>query len=249
MKPRIHITSNAQSLADSVCEWLVQLIHSHCSAHTSPFLLALAGGSTPKRLYQLLAQLPTGAIQWERVILVWGDERNFPKDHAESNFRMVKESLLEQIDIPQQNILAVPNPGALPEVAAQQYEALLRKELTPAENGFPAIDCVLLGIGEDVHTASLFPKTLALRESARWTVANHVPQLNTWRVTLTTPCINSARNVAFLLSGKEKKSALQTLWHGPFDPWLYPAQLIQPTDGQLHFFADQAAIGNVKLPS
>ncbi len=249
MKPEIHITPTAQSLAESVREWLVQLINSHCGAHTSPFTLALAGGSTPKRLYQLLADLPTGVIAWERVVLVWGDERNFPKDHAESNFRLVKESLLEHIDIPQQNILAVPNPGALPEVAAQQYEALLRKELPSGKNGFPEMNCVLLGIGEDVHTASLFPRTMALRESSRWTVANHVPQLNTWRVTLTASCINAAHNVAFLLSGKAKKSALQTVWHGPFDAQVYPAQLIKPTNGQLWFFADQAAVGNLKLPS
>ncbi len=247
MKPKIHITPTAQSLAEFACDWLVNLIEEHCRTHSAPFTLALSGGSTPKRLYQLLAELPVATIDWKRIVLVWGDERNFPKEHADSNFRMVKENLLDHIDIPPENILAVPNPGALPEVAAQQYEALLRKELSPGANGFPVIDCVLLGMGEDVHTASLFPQTMALRESSRWTVANHVPQHNTWRVTLTAPCINSARHVAFLLSGQGKESALQTLWYGPFDPQLYPAQLIQPTDGQLWFLADRAAVGKVEL--
>jgi 6-phosphogluconolactonase len=249
MNTEIHISPNAESLAEFARQWLVDLIQKHCQTHAGPFTCALAGGSTPKRLYQLLSELPDGTIDWRRVVLLWGDERNYPKDHVDSNFRMVKENLLDHIDIPSQNILAVPNPGALPEVAAQQYEALLRRELQPAANGFPVVDCILLGMGEDVHTASLFPNTMALREESRWTVANHVPQLNTWRVTLTPPLINSASHVAFLLSGKEKRNALQTLWHGPTDPLLYPAQLIQPDTGQLWFLVDQAAVNQVKLPN
>jgi 6-phosphogluconolactonase len=248
MNTEIHISPTAESLAEFARQWLVDLIQEHGQTHDTPFTCALAGGSTPKRLYQLLSELPAGTIDWQRVVLLWGDERNFPKDHADSNFRMVKENLLDHIDIPGPNVLAVPNPGALPEVAAQQYEALLRRELKPAANGFPVINCILLGIGEDVHTASLFPHTTALREECRWTVANHVPQLNTWRVTLTPPLINSARHVAFLLSGKEKKNALQTLWHGPADPQLYPAQLVQPETGKLWFLVDQAAVNQVKLP-
>ncbi len=248
MKPEIHISPNGEALAEFARQWLVNLIAKHSQAHSTPFVLALAGGSTPKRLYQLLAELPRDTIDWRQVVLVWGDERNFPKDHVDSNYRMVKESLLDKIDIPLKNILSVPNPGALPEVAAQQYEALLRRELKPSDNGFPNIDCVLLGIGDDVHTASLFPHTMALRERERWSMANHVPQLNTWRMTLTAPLINAARNVAFLISGKAKQAALQTLWHGPNDPQLYPAQLIQPTDGRLWFLVDKAAVGNTVLP-
>lgn len=248
MKHEIQICANGEALAEFTRQWLLDLIDHHRQHASGPFRLGLSGGSTPKRLYQLLAHLPAGRIDWRQVILVWGDERNFPKDHAESNYRMVKESLLDHIDIPPENVLAVPNPGALPEVAAQQYEALLRRELPAAENGFPQLDCVLLGVGEDVHTASLFPRTMALRETERWTVANHVPQLNTWRVTLTAPLLNAARHVAFLLSGPSKQAPLQCLWYGPHDPQQFPAQLIQPQSGQLWFLVDRAAVENLKLP-
>lgn len=247
MNREVHISPDAESLAEFARQWLVELIHQHLQTHSTPFTLALSGGSTPKRLYQLLAELPAGAIDWRRIVLLWGDERNFPKDHADSNFRMIKEKLLDHIEIPAEHVLAVPNPGALPEVAAQQYEALLRRQLQPQANGFPAIDCVLLGIGDDGHTASLFPHTLALRETERWTVANHVPQLNTWRVTLTAPLINAARHVAFLVAGKSKQPALQAVWEGPADPQTIPSQMIQPEPGQLWFLLDQAAVGNLKL--
>lgn len=248
MKQQIHISADGESLAEFARQWLLELIDLHTRSRSDRFTLALAGGSTPKLLYRLLAELPAGRINWENIVLVWGDERNFPKDHTESNYRMVKENLLDHIKIPRENILAVPNPGALPEVAAQQYEALLRNQLPSTDSGFPILDCILLGIGDDVHTASLFPQTVALRETSRWTVANHVPQLNTWRVTLTAPFINAARHVAFLLSGAAKQAALQTVWHGPVDPQQYPAQLIQPTQGELWFLADQAAVESVKLP-
>lgn len=250
MKQLIHLEPDAESLAVFARDWLVERIaERHASSPKAHFRLALSGGSTPKRLYQLLAELPAGRVDWQRVLLVWGDERTVPADHSDSNYRMVRESLLDHIDIPAENVLAVPHSGGDPQVAAQEYEALLRERLQPTNTaGFPALDCVLLGMGEDVHTASLFPGTQALQESSRWVIENHVPQLATWRITLTAPLINSATRVAFLLSGSGKQPALEKLWHASHEPQKYPSQLIRPTAGELWFLADQAAIGQVRTP-
>ncbi len=250
MQQFLHQEPDAESLAAFARDWLVERIaERHAASPTAQFRLALSGGSTPKRLYQLLAELPAGKVDWHRVLLIWGDERTVPADHSDSNYRMVRESLLEHIDIPSQNVLAVPEPGGDPQQAAEKYEALLREQLQPTNAaGFPTLDCVLLGMGEDVHTASLFPGTQAVQETTRWVVANHVPQLNTWRITLTAPLINSAARVAFLLSGSGKQAALEKLWHAEYQPEEYPSQLIRPSAGELWFLADKAALGQVSTP-
>lgn len=212
-------------------------------------MLALAGGSTPKRLYQMLAELPSDAINWQRLILIWGDERNVAADDAQSNFHMVQESLLRHIPIPAENVLAVPNPGGSAEAAADAYDLLLRDRLHQSKTrGFPKMQCVLLGMGDDVHTASLFPGTNAIAEKSRLAVANQVPKLDAWRITLTAPMINAAQHVAFLINGSGKQDALAALWHAPHNPQLYPAQLIRPKNGQLWYLLDKPAIGNTPLP-
>jgi 6-phosphogluconolactonase len=249
MKQTIHIEADAESLAAYARDWLVERIaERHATSPAAQFSLALSGGSTPKRLYQMLAQLPAGKIDWHRVLLIWGDERHVPADHADSNYRMVRESLLEHIDIPADNVLAVPDAGGPTLVAAERYEVLLRSRLETNASGFPVLDCVLLGMGEDVHTASLFPGTLALKEASRWVVENHVPQLNSWRVTLTVPLIKQAANVAFLLSGSGKRQALEKLWHAPYQPDLYPSQLIRLNQGRLWFLVDHAAVDGLAIP-
>lgn len=249
MRDQIHACRDAEALAYHARDWLVAQIERHRLEHETPYSLALSGGGTPQRLYQLLGELPVGTIDWGQVILVWGDERNVPPEDSESNFRMVKESLLDYIAIPAQNILAVPEPGASAEDAAAAYETLLRERLPTDGDQPPRLDCVLLGIGDDVHTASLFPQTEALQEKTRWVVANRVPQLDCWRITLTAPFINASRNVAFLASGPKKTEALERLWCGPVEPLKYPAQLIRPTDGSLRYFVDIAAMGTTPLPA
>lgn len=246
MSSQLMVCSGKEQLAQQACDWLLRLIGQCHRESDRCFYLALSGGSTPKRLYELLAELPVGTVDWERVVLIWGDERNVDVASDESNFRMVRESLLDRIKIPEQNVLGVPEPGGSPAAAASNYELLLKKHFSDA---MPRFDCVLLGMGDDVHTASLFPETAALEENDRWVIENYVEKLDCWRITLTANCINAAQNVAFLISGQSKQDALQKLWHGPMEPLKYPSQLIQPTAGQLWFLLDQDALGEVAPPA
>jgi 6-phosphogluconolactonase len=247
--PSVCLSNDSDQLAAQAHCWLVETIQQHQSTTESPFTLALAGGSTPKALYKLLAKHSVESkIDWTRVVLLWGDERNVPVEHADSNYRMVLESLICSVPIPPENILAISNPGGDAGDAAADYEKTLKCRLPTNEDGLGVIDCVLLGMGDDVHTASLFPQTSALHESKRWVVANHVPKLNTWRITLTAPLINAAKRIAFLIAGTAKTTALRTLWHGPHDPILYPSQMIQPQAGELTFFVDRPALGEVLPP-
>lgn len=241
---QVHVCSDAEALAKHACSWLVDLINARTE---ESFTLALSGGSTPKRLYQLLSELPEGTVPWSSVKLIWGDERNVAPDDAESNFRMVKESLLDHVDIPEENVIAVPDPGGAPESAAEKYATALDKFCGP--DGVPVIDCVLLGMGDDVHTASLFPETQALDVTDRWVTENWVAKLNTWRITLTTPVLNAAKNVAFLIAGSGKVEALNTLWHGAREPHKYPSQLVSPRSGSLFYLVDEAALGSHAIPS
>ncbi|MEZ6137890.1 MAG: 6-phosphogluconolactonase [Pirellulaceae bacterium] len=250
MKAQVHVCQDAEALAAHAAQWIVDLIGRHEADPEIdwPFSLALAGGTTPKAMYQAMAAMPAGKIAWERIILLWGDERHVPPEHPDSNYRMVKEALLDHIDIPAENVLAVPEPGGDATLAARNYERVLKETMHGRNRKFPKVDCILLGLGKDVHTASLFPHTSALKEKSKLVTANEVPQLDTTRITFTPPMINAARNIAFIINGAEKMDALSILWHGPRDTQQYPAQLIQPTDGSLHFFLDKHIMGNIPLP-
>ena len=162
---------------------------------------------------------------------------------------MVRENLLDHIDIPLANVLAVPDPGGTATESARKYDQLLCDRLPSGSDGLPLIDCVLLGMGDDVHTASLFPGTKALAETNRVFVENWVDKLDCWRMTLTAKTINAASRVTFLIAGAAKQQALHSLWHGPRDPQLYPSQLIRPDAGKLWFMLDQAALGNNRVPA
>lgn len=195
------------------------------------FTWALSGGSTPRALYALLAEQDAAQIDWSRVHVFWGDERTVPPDHADSNYRMAQEALLSRVSIPAAQIHRIQ--GELPpEQAADAYESLLRREF--GQDG--RFDLVLLGMGDDGHTASLFPHTKALHERERWVVANEVPQLTTWRITLTYPAINAAARVAFLVSGAGKAARLRDVLEGTPNPDALPSQGVQPTNGELIWF-------------
>ena len=247
------VAGDVTELAARAEQWLIDLIRDHQVSNLTPFSLALAGGSTPKALYQRLAtSSKTSGIDWNRVLFLWGDERNVPADHADSNYRMVRESLLDKLEIDDRNTVRIPTEGgdeAQVSQVALQVEIELKRRLPLNSDGLGVIDCVLLGMGDDVHTASLFPGTAALRETSHWVVANYVPKLSTWRVTLTSPLINAAKQVAFFIAGSSKGPAINTLWHGPHQPELYPSQMIQPRPGELTFFVDKPTIEGLSVPS
>lgn len=205
-------------------------------AERAVFHVALAGGSTPKRLYRMLSpELP-----WPRMHAWFGDERCVAPDHADSNYRMVKESLLSRVPIPPENVHRMRG-EAEPARAAEEHERELRRcfDLSPGER--PRFDLVLLGMGTDGHTASLFPGTKALDEGERLCVANRVEALRAWRLTLTLPVLNAAARVLFLVSGADKAPALERVLAGP-NPTL-PASLVLPEDGELAWLVDRAASG------
>ncbi len=203
------------------------------------FTVALSGGSTPKALYSLLAA-NYATFAWNRIFLFFGDERHVPPTDPESNYRMVNESLLTKIPIPAENVFRVPteNPDAV--AAAADYEAQLRRffALKPAE--FPRFDLILLGMGPDGHTASLFPDSAALGEPSHLVVANWVAKFSAHRITFTFPVLNRAAEVMFLASGADKADMLRQVLEGKNTPPL-PSQRVEPSDGKLLWMLDEAA--------
>ncbi len=189
------------------------------------FTIALSGGSTPRPLYRALAE--ERGIDWSKWWLFWGDERTVPPDHAESNYRLVRETLLDRIPVPPGLVIS-PTAGEFallpPEEQALAYATALRDAFGVA---LPQLDLNLLGMGGDGHTASLFPFSHALREEERLFVANDVPKLNTTRLTMTYPLINASRQILFLAAGAEKASALAEVLQGAYQPEKYPSQRIR----------------------
>ncbi|MFI5364190.1 MAG: 6-phosphogluconolactonase [Candidatus Binatia bacterium] len=208
----------------------------------------LSGGSTPRRLYELLAAPPQrDQIDWTRVDLFWGDERAVPPDHKDSNFRMANEALLQPLSIPATRIHRMPAERADRDRAAADYQAEIARVFdVPADGVPPAFDLVLLGLGPDGHTASLFPRTAALNETRRWVVPNHVPQLGTDRLTMTRVILNRAACIMFLVAGADKAAALAEVLEGPAESERLPAQLIRPETGRLVWLMDGAAAARLK---
>jgi 6-phosphogluconolactonase len=207
------------------------------------FAVVLAGGSTPKAMYGILARDYANRIDWSKVHVFFGDERTVPPDHEDSNYTMAREALLDHFSLGSIHRMKGELP---PEESAFAYEEELR-EFFGAEE-LPRFDLILLGIGGDGHTASLFPETPALEVTDRWVVANYVPKLDTIRITLTVPVINAARSVIFLVAGDDKAEALKEILEGDADPRKYPARLVQPPGGP-NWMLDRAAAGSLDEPS
>jgi len=211
------------------------------------FIAALSGGKTPAGIYTLLAKAPFASqIPWARVHLFWGDERCVPPDHADSNYRLVRELLLDYVPIPAANVHRVPAEMD-PVEAAARYEGKLRAFFAPHGNGFPVFDCILLGLGEDGHTASLFPGTRVIRESARWVLGHYVDAQKGWRITLTPPVINAARTVVFIAAGSGKAAVVKEILEGPLRPDTLPAQIVKPAGGDLVWMLDREAAALLKV--
>ena len=202
------------------------------------FTVALAGGSTPKATYDILARDYAGRIDWSKVHVFFGDERAVPPDDDDSNYKMAREALLDHVPVGSVHRMQGELP---PDEAAEAYEEELRGFFGPEE--LPRFDLILLGIGGDGHTASLFPETSALEVHDRLVVANPVLKLETTRITLTIPVINAAHAVYFLVAGEGKADALSHILGGDADPRAYPASLIQPQEGPTWMLDQQAASG------
>ncbi len=203
---------------------------------------ALAGGSTPRALYRLLADDPyRDRLPWNAIHFYWGDERHVPPDHADSNYRMAREAMLDRVPVPPENVHRIPAERPDAAAAAAEYEATLRAIFTVAAasaDDWPRFDLVQLGLGPEGHTASLFPGTPLLAERVRWVAAPWVEAQHTFRITLTPPAINHARRTMFLVSGEEKAAALHAVLEGAREPEVYPAQIIR---GNRLWLVDRAA--------
>jgi 6-phosphogluconolactonase len=212
--------------------------------------IALSGGNTPKHTFELLAE-PSESyreqIPWEKLELYWVDERCVPPDHPDSNYRMTREALLDKVPLNQNQIFRIQ--GELePEEAAAKYEFDIRQSFRLEGAELPCFDMVQLGMGPDGHTASLFPHTQGLHEIMRIAIANHVANKDAWRVTLTWPVIDQARDVFFLIEGADKVDALKAVFLGSYDPETYPSQLIRPASHRITLFLDTAAAAALPPP-
>lgn len=239
---------DAEAVAQFAAREFVRRARASVDASGS-FKVALAGGSTPRRTYELLGQPPlSGQVYWEAVHIFFGDERSVPPDHHDSNFKTAHETLLSRVTVPEAQIHRMEGERQDLEKAATEYEATLAEsfDLT-VESGPPRFDLVMLGMGEDGHTASLFPHTRALDEARAWVVANDVPQKATRRLTLTAPVLNAARCVMFTVAGDDKAEPLHAVLEGPRNPQQFPSQLIAPESGDLLWLIDQAAAARLSL--
>jgi len=218
-------------------------------AERGRFTIALSGGSTPKNLFNLLATNARTVLPWDRMFFFFGDERHVPPTDPESNYRMADESLLSKVPVPPGNVFRIPaeNPDAA--AAAAAYEKTLQKFFALQPGQFPVFDLILLGMGPDGHTASLFPGTAGLQEKSRLVIANWVEKFKTSRITLTLPVLNAARCVTFLVSGTDKAPALHAVLDSDAPGEQYPSKLVRPTDGKLIWLVDRAAASELSTRS
>lgn len=207
------------------------------------FSIALAGGSTPKMLYALLAEHPTlrNSLPWDKMQVFFGDERHVGPGHADSNFQMATDAMLSKVPLSPEQIHRIK--GEYPDTAqaAAEYEDVIRRQFSLKPGNFPRFDLILLGMGNEGHTLSLFPGTKALLETQRIVTRNWVGKLYTDRITLTAPAANAAVNIIFMVTGSDKACALKAVLEGPHEPDQLPSQMIQPANGSLSWLIDAAA--------
>ena len=214
--------------------------------------IAVSGGRTPKRTFELLAnpaERYLSAMPWSQIELFWVDERCVPPDHPDSNYRMTREAMLNTVPLKPEQVFRIEGEFE-PDVTASRYESTIRNQFRLEGAETPRFDVLGLGMGDDGHTASLFPHTAALHELSRIAVANHVPQQKeSWRVTLTQPVIIEASDIFFLIEGKDKADPLHRVLQGPYDPETLPSQLIQPKSGKLLYLLDKDAASLLPPPN
>lgn len=241
----VTVYSDSRSFIDGSAAFIAGLAV-QAIAERGRFSIALAGGGTPRPIYARLATPGfSDGIEWSKVHVFFGDERCVPPDDSRSNYRMAREALLDHVPLPSGNIHRIRGEDD-PSLAALAYEQDVQRLFRTSS--VPEFDLICLGMGDNGHTASLFPGTAALREHVRWVVPQYVEVMTTWRVTFTTVLINAARHVAFLVEGAGKAEMLWNVVEGPYQPDVLPAQLILPASGQLHWLVDAAAATRVDKP-
>lgn len=239
MKKFVEVLSDKSALIERACDLIVQKIQ-EAIQERGQCAIALAGGSTPKPIYESLA---SQSLPWDKIHIFWGDERYVPADHPDSNQKMAREAWLNKVDFPESNIHPMPTSAEDPATDAKKHEEELQAFFGVSSGEFPAFDIILLGIGDDAHTASLFPHTEALQVRDRLvTVGN---KDGNPRLTFTIPLINAAHSVLFLVAGASKQEALTQIFAPEANPMTYPARLIAPT-GELWWLLDSAAGKNYK---
>lgn len=234
----VRVFDGVSDLMRATAEAIALAAHEAVSDH-GRFTWALAGGSTPRTVYELLASdFYRERMPWSAIHFFWGDERHVPPDHPDSNYRMAREAMLDRVPVPAENVHRIPAEEPDAQRAAAEYEATLRSFFSLAPGEWPRFDLILLGLGKEGHTASLFPGGDAVRERERLVVAPWVEAQKTFRITLTPPVLNHARRAMFLVSGEEKAEALHAVLEGARQPELYPAQIVE---GNRLWMVDRAA--------
>ena len=234
----LRVYGDVEQLASAAAELFIKVASDSIRARGC-FRVALSGGYTPRRMYELLATKSLSCqVDWGRVYIFWGDERYVPADDHDSNYRM-DEALLRHVPAPSANIHRVPTEISPPSAAAAAYEDDIRQAFHDSTS-VPQFDLVYLGLGANGHTASLFPHSAALNETSRLVLADFVAEVNTWRISMSAPLLNRGRAVAFLIQGQEKAEVLHEVLLGPRDPERLPAQRIAP-EGKLLWMVDEAA--------
>lgn len=241
MNGEILIFPQIEELNNFAAEKFIEIGNLAINDH-GQFTVALAGGSTPKALYRLFSSDNfRNKIDWKSVFFFFGDERNVSPEAEESNFRTADENLLKPLGIKEENVFRWQTELENPSETARKYESAIVNFFNSGDQSFPQFDLILLGMGDDGHTASLFPFTEALSETEKIAAANPVEQLETTRLTLTLPAINTARNIIFLIAGAGKAETLKEVLEGDFQPRRFPSQSVKPTNGNLLWLVDAPA--------
>lgn len=239
----LHIAQTTQELSENLAAWISNYIQ-EVLQDQAIFTLVLSGGNTPKQLFTLLAKEPYRImIPWERVHFFWGDERAVPFEDERNNAKMAFDTLLNVVQVPDENI-HVMRTDISPEESAAAYEKTLHKYFKKDETTF---DLVLLGMGDDGHTLSLFPGTPVIHEDKAWVTSFFLKAQDMYRITLTAPVVNQAACVVFMATGAGKALTLKSVIEGAYNPDQFPSQVIRPEDGELHWFVDEAAAGALEM--
>ena len=243
----LHILKDSKEFSHAIAEWIIKHINDTLK-NQDRFTWVMSGGNTPKALYELLASPHyKNKIDWSKLHLFWGDERAVPFEDERNNAKMVYDTLLNHVDVPASQI-HVMRTDIAPEKSAAEYEKILHEYFphTTYNSQHNTFDLVLLGMGDDGHTLSLFPGTEVIHEESAWVKSYFLQAQNMYRITLTKHIVNQSSRIAFLTTGKNKAHALKEVLEGEFNPDLYPSQVIDPSNGELHWFTDEAATSLLK---